>query len=458
MNAYLVIQLARFGDLVQTKRLLLSLQAQPDSEVHLCLDESLAPLARLLYPWARLHPVCAHGTALAKLPPAEQARAVLEKNVPVFRTLAAASFTLVYNLNFSPLNYRLASLFDPSQVRGHVWQDGQEAVGQWTRLAMRWSSMRRLGLNIADFWAWHHPAPVPAALVNPVAQGRGGGLGVVLAGRESRRSLPPKVLAALAGGLLDLRPGGQAGAALTLLGSRSEAQAARRLERELPPRHARSVRNLCGATDWAALAEVVAGLDLVLTPDTGTMHLAAHLGVPVLATFLSSAWCFETGPYGQGHLVLQANLDCAPCLESQPCTSLVAEPARGQTAGQPACLRPFSAPGLVRYLSTREAGHLPPGLTAFGSDTDRLGQTYAALAGPDPQAALRGHFREFLSAHLGAGGLGAEPGPPAMVSHELAERLYTERDWLVPDPESSAGRLWQFACVFEQNDDIPAGY
>ena len=36
-------------------------------------------------------------------------------------------------------------------------------------------------------------------------------------------------------------------------------------------------------------------LDVLLTPDTGIMHLAAHLGVPVFAFFLSSAWCHETG-------------------------------------------------------------------------------------------------------------------------------------------------------------------
>jgi len=427
MTACLVIQLARFGDLVQTKRLLLSLCAEPGCEVHLCLDESLAALARLLFPLVHLHPVCAHGTALAKLSPADQARALLEKNVPAFRELAARDFKRVYNLNFSPLNYRLAALFEPECVRGHVWHNGQEVVGQWARMAMRWSAMRRIGLNIADFWAWHHPSPMPAAEVNPVAQGKGGGLGVVMAGRESRRSLPPKVLAALVTGLLDMRGDD----ALVLLGSASELHAARQLERELPARHARGLRNLCGATGFGALAEVVGGLDLVLTPDTGTMHLAAHLGVPVLATFLSSAWSFETGPYGQGHLVLQANLDCAPCLESQPCQAEVA------------CLRPFTGPELVRYLSTREASHLPPGLTAFASDTDRLGQTFTALAGPDNQADLRAHFRDFLCEHLGAG-----QGEPALVLHELAERLYMERDWMVFDPESSVARL---ACLCSGN-------
>ena len=431
MPRQLVIQLARFGDLVQTKRLLASLCAEPNSEVHLCLDESLAPLARLLYPDLILHPICAHGTALAKLAPGEQARILLEKNVPAFRVLAAIPFDRVYNLNFSPLNFRLAGLFDPGLVRGHVWHSGQEIVGQWARLAMRWSSLRRIGLNIADFWAWHHASPVPAAGVNPVAKGQGGGLGVVLAGRESRRSLPPKVLAGLVAGLMDLH-----GGALTLLGSKAEAQAARLLARELPTRHAAKAHNLCGATDWAGLIETVGGLDLLLTPDTGTMHLAAHLGVPVLATFLSSAWCFETGPYGHGHLVLQATLDCAPCLESQPCPS--------QMGGQVECLQPFSASGLLRYLSTREARHLPPGLTAFVSSTDGLGAFFTALAGPDEHADLRSHFRDFLAEHLGAG-----QGTPSSALHDLAERLYSERDWLVPDPESSAGRFAEVLPGFD---------
>ena len=216
---HLVIQLARFGDLVQTKRLMLTLLAE--AEVHLCLDASLAPLARLLYPDAILHPVVAHGTALAKLPAAEQALALLGTNARVFSELAAMPFDRVYNLNFSPLNFRVASLFDPALVRGHVWENGQEIVGQWARIAMCWSSMRRIGLNIADFWAWHHPAPMAPELVNPPGQGRGGGLGVVLAGRESRRSLPAKELAALVAGLLDIH-----GGRLTLLGSTAGAVAA----------------------------------------------------------------------------------------------------------------------------------------------------------------------------------------------------------------------------------------
>jgi hypothetical protein len=420
---HLVIQLARFGDLVQTKRLLLSLFAE--AEVHLCLDESLAPLAQLLYPQAIVHPVVAHGTALSSLVPAEQARVLLGTNVPIFRELSTLHFDRVYNLNFSPLNFRVAALFDPGIVRGHVWQDGQEIVGQWARLAMRWSGLRRIGLNIADFWAWHHHAPVSPELVNPPAVGRGGGLGVVLAGRESRRSLPPRALAALVCALLDL-PGGHnvADGPVTLLGSAAEAQAARLLARELPAKHARRVQNLCGQTKLTELAERVGGLDLVLTPDTGTMHLAAALGVPVLATFLSSAWCFETGPYGLGHRVLQAVTDCLPCLESRPCQLGVR------------CLLPFSDARLTRYLATNDARHLPEGLLDLNTSLDGLGLNFALRNSVDEHAELRAGLREFLARHLGAGGCWQEN-----VVRDLVERLYAERDWLAPDLESSRGRL-----------------
>ncbi|MDP2847952.1 MAG: glycosyltransferase family 9 protein [Humidesulfovibrio sp.] len=420
----LVIQLARFGDLVQTKRLLLSLLAEPETEVHLCLDRSLAGLAAILYPKVILHPVTAHGTALAKLSAEEQAQALLTANVPAFRRLARLDFQRVYNLNFSPLNFRVASLFDPSIVRGHVWHNGQESVGQWARLAMRWSSMRRIGLNIADFWAWHHPTPVSPREVNPPVQGRGGGLGVVLAGRESRRSLPPKELAGLVTSLLETNPTLGNGP-ITLLGSTFEAKAAHQLLRELPTKHAGKAKNLCGATDWPGLIEAVAELDLLLTPDTGTMHLAAALGTPVLATFLSSAWCSETGPYGQGHRIFQAITDCLPCLESQPCELGVI------------CLRAFSDARLMRYLATSAPKHLPEGLLDLESAFDSLGVVYVSTAGEDTSNGLRSDFREFLARHLGAGYSWEHPD-----ALKFAERLYSERDWMTPDLESSHNRAF----------------
>jgi len=406
MKQYLVIQLARFGDLIQTKRLLATLRARADGAVHLCLDRSLAPLARLVYPDVVLHPITAHGTGLGS---AEAARALLTDNRAAFAELRAVHFDEVYNLNFSGLNFRLAALFDPDSVRGYAWKDGQELVGPWPAMAMRWSEKRRIGLNLVDFWGAYCPDMIAPESVNPAATPHGGGIGVVLAGRESRRSLPVDILAQAASTLAQ----GRGAKDVVLLGGPAEAPAGQAVLKRINPAVKARTTNLAGKTDWAGLAEVVSGLDLLLTPDTGTMHLAAHLGTPVMACFLSSAWCFETGPYGAGHTVFQADLPCGPCLETAPCPNSVA------------CLRPFADPGFQRHLITGRAEHLPEGLMACASAFDGLGLTFETRGGNDPDAAPRTEFRRFIRQYLTG-----QIDEISMADHEFGRQLYREADWM----------------------------
>ena len=55
---------------------------------------------------------------------------------------------------------------------------------------------------------------------------------------------------------------------------------------------------------------------LLLTNDAGSMHLAAHLGIPTVAIFGSTepAW---TGPLGKGHEVIRHHVPCSPCFLRQ---------------------------------------------------------------------------------------------------------------------------------------------
>lgn len=69
---------------------------------------------------------------------------------------------------------------------------------------------------------------------------------------------------------------------------------------------------LSGRTTLAGLAAVLARLCVLVTNDSGPMHLAAALGVPVLALFGPTDWR-ETAPWGAGHHVLRAEWPCAPC-------------------------------------------------------------------------------------------------------------------------------------------------
>ncbi len=75
------------------------------------------------------------------------------------------------------------------------------------------------------------------------------------------------------------------------------------------------VLNLCGKTSLPEMIEVVRRGDLLITNDTGPMHVAAALGKPLIALFGPTA-PERTGPYGQLQNVLRLDLPCAPCLKS----------------------------------------------------------------------------------------------------------------------------------------------
>ena len=72
------------------------------------------------------------------------------------------------------------------------------------------------------------------------------------------------------------------------------------------------VNDLIGKTTLAGLIEELRSCDALLTNDTGTMHLAAFLGVPTVALFGSTEPAL-TGPLGQGHQVIRHHVPCSPC-------------------------------------------------------------------------------------------------------------------------------------------------
>ena len=85
-----------------------------------------------------------------------------------------------------------------------------------------------------------------------------------------------------------------------------------------------SVIRLEGQTSLKVLAAVYRSAGVVVSTDTGPMHLAAAVGTPVVALFGPTApW--RTGPYGQGHRVLRAGVSCSPCF-SRSCKAKDFEP------------------------------------------------------------------------------------------------------------------------------------
>ena len=70
---------------------------------------------------------------------------------------------------------------------------------------------------------------------------------------------------------------------------------------------------LSGRTTIRELMAATARCGLLLTNDTGPMHVAAAFRVPVVAVFGPTDWQ-TTSPYGQEHAMVREPVDCAPCL------------------------------------------------------------------------------------------------------------------------------------------------
>ncbi len=73
-------------------------------------------------------------------------------------------------------------------------------------------------------------------------------------------------------------------------------------------------RNLVGKTSLAELIAELRACTLLLTNDTGTMHMAAALGVPTVSIFGSTEPSL-TGPIGNQHHVLRHHVPCSPCFK-----------------------------------------------------------------------------------------------------------------------------------------------
>ncbi len=76
--------------------------------------------------------------------------------------------------------------------------------------------------------------------------------------------------------------------------------------------------NMAGKTGLKELVALIAKARFFISNDTGPMHIAAALGIPVFAIF-GPANPIRTGPYGAIHTIIQTQLDCIPCYRRKPC-------------------------------------------------------------------------------------------------------------------------------------------
>lgn len=124
-------------------------------------------------------------------------------------------------------------------------------------------------------------------------------VGLLPCSRRADKNWPPERFAEVARALRE-----KAGSHIVLLGSPADRPVCDALARSV----GEGVTNLCGKTTMLELGGAVRALDLLITVDSGPMHVAAAVGTPTVAVF-GPTDPVKTGPYGPLHRVVKQGED-----------------------------------------------------------------------------------------------------------------------------------------------------
>jgi len=401
----LLVNLTRFGDLVQSQVCITGL-AEQGFEVHLAVLENFSQAARLLRGVTSIRPV--PGSRFLFTPGADWRQGLAEFWRFADSLEREVAPEVVANITPSLPGRLLARRFEAARQVGL----GLDAEGfardesPWAAFLQTASRHRGTSpFNVADIFCRVAGLPAPGRprvlslaqseeavrlkaeeLLREAPEAPGGLVALQLGASEDRRRWPLEYFARLGGLLWE-----KCAALPVLLGGPDETRLAERYAVLAGHPHL----SLVGRTTLPELAAVLGLVRLLVSNDTGTMHLAAGMGAPVLAVFLCTAQAFDTGPYQPGALCLEPDMVCHPCAFGAAC------------AHDEACRRAIGPEGVFSAAAARLAGPRwgdapPPGSRAWitGHDTsgylalDRLGGGM-----DDRQAWLltqRAFYRQFL--------------------------------------------------------------
>jgi lipopolysaccharide heptosyltransferase II len=97
-------------------------------------------------------------------------------------------------------------------------------------------------------------------------------------------------------------------AGVVVLGSAAEASLAREIETAMTG----PVVNLAGRTTVREMMALLSLSSFLVTNDSGPMHVAAALGVPLVAVFGPTDWR-RTSPWSSRARIVRVGVDCSPC-------------------------------------------------------------------------------------------------------------------------------------------------
>lgn len=331
----LLINITRMGDLVQMGTLLQRLQHEwPGVAVDLVVDQRFAPVASLL---PHLRQVIAYD--FHRL--VDESRAQAKDVVTLFQDmtrwaepLVEAQYDRAINLTFNRRSGFLTSYVGAREIRGIAApKDGDVAISNpWMAYLTDVHNQRSFNhFNLVDIYALGGSGTgpfAPLSIAVPPSTERWAGeflaphggsrlpwVAVQVGASDAMKAWRPELFGQTLASLSR-----QTTAGYVFIGTEEERNASLIAQRTY--RQAGGTGPLCeaiGRTTLPQLAALLAQCRLLLTNDTGPMHLAVGVGTPVVDLSVGHVDFHETGPYGPGHWIVQPDMPCAPCGFDQVC-------------------------------------------------------------------------------------------------------------------------------------------
>lgn len=320
----LIVNLTRFGDLLQTSPAIAALKRRyPGAAITLMAEKNFADVCEGIPGIDRLYRVELDRLGNLMLEGGTQLLEAYRYVEHLIAELREERFDLALNYSSSRMSAVFMGLLAIPDVRGwSMTPDGLRVIRHpWSRLFATMCLNRRVAtFNLVDYYCAmtgeradtkrlryvvqpEADAKAAALLAEQGIAGDARFVALQLGASRAIRQWPEASFVTLGRALAD------AGFRVVIIGGGGDRPLGDRVAAEIGP----AAINTCGKTGVGELGAVLGRASALVTGDTGPMHMAVAVGTPVVGLFFGPASPFDTGPYAADQLVLHTGAPCAPC-------------------------------------------------------------------------------------------------------------------------------------------------
>jgi lipopolysaccharide heptosyltransferase II len=304
-----ILKPSSLGDVIQALPVLRLIKLhRPESQVYWWLEKSLVPLLDKDPDLAGIIPFDRQRWR-NPLHAGELFRSIMDLRAHQFDWVIDLQSLLRSGVFAWLANGALTVGLDDAREGARGFYDIAVRRNSWHTHAADWyqAVLPRLGVPVHDQFTWLPPRPQAEAELRNKWQPAPGRWVILSPGaRWNNKRWPVEYFERLVQ-LLHLK---DPNLNFAIVGGNDDAPLGARITRVAP----QVCLDLTGQTSLVEMVEWIRLGNLVITNDTGPMHVAAGLRKPVIALFGPTEPC-RTGPYGQLHNVLRTSLSCVPCMK-----------------------------------------------------------------------------------------------------------------------------------------------